>query len=337
MAELAFTRASTIGPIAEAVESAGGSIARVFRKSELPLRLLERPDHLMLLRDQFRLVEHAAREVGDDALPARLSTAAGIAGLGPYGRHLASFSRLGCAITDGYSALAPLLQAATHMEVRVDGRWARWTYSVTEPIVAGRQKNELLAIGYMLDLLRHFTGERWSPARAELPGRTLQGRASVEAAFRCEMASGDVAAVVFPAELLDMPNPKPVDFRDRDERYVPAPDDFLECVAHVILLGLLDGRPGIDWTAQRLGLSRRTLQRQLADRATTFDSTMRRVLMQQALRLLGQQRIPVTEVAYELGYSDPAHFTRAFQRWMNETPRNWRAAQPHPNSPDPAD
>ncbi|QBR72049.1 hypothetical protein CU048_13110 [Beijerinckiaceae bacterium] len=30
------------------------------------------------------------------------------------------------------------------------------------------------------------------------------------------------------------------------------------------------------------------------------------------------------ETAYELGYSDPAHFTRAFRRWSGRTPREWR-------------
>jgi hypothetical protein len=41
------------------------------------------------------LVESAAREIGDEALPARLSIRAGVAGLGPYGRHLISFPTLG--------------------------------------------------------------------------------------------------------------------------------------------------------------------------------------------------------------------------------------------------
>jgi len=330
MASLALTRASTIGPIAEAVESAGGSIARVFRRSELPLRLLERPQHLILLRDQLRLIENAAREIGDDALPARLSMGAGVAGLGPYGHHVTSFPSLGLAICKTYGAMANLLQAATRQELIVDGRWARWTYVVTESMPVGRQKNELLAIGYMVHVLRHFTGERWSPTRAELPGARLQGRQSVESAFGCEIARGNLAAVVFPTELLALPNSRPTGFLGDATRQVPPPDDFLACLMHVLLLGLLDGRPRIDHVGQQLGMSRRTLQRRLCERATTFDALVRRVLMLQASDLLKARDLPITEIAYELGYSDPAHFSRAFRRWTRETPRGWRSVRQQP-------
>jgi AraC-like DNA-binding protein len=40
--------------------------------------------------------------------------------------------------------------------------------------------------------------------------------------------------------------------------------------------------------------------------------------------LLQQRNVPIADIAYQLGYSDPAHFTRAFRRWTNEAPNRWR-------------
>ncbi len=183
METLALTRASTIGPIADVIEAAGGSVARVFRMSELPFGLIAQPDRLILLSDHLRLVENAAREIGDDALAARLSITGGIAALGPYGQLMLSFETLGVAIEAGYQKFASLLQAATQMDLIVRDGWARWSYRVTSPIVIGRQRNEILAIGYMLNLLRHYAGSRWTPEAILVPG-ILQGRAAIEDIFR---------------------------------------------------------------------------------------------------------------------------------------------------------
>ncbi|MFJ5489587.1 AraC family transcriptional regulator ligand-binding domain-containing protein, partial [Hansschlegelia beijingensis] len=166
-----------------------------------PARTLERPDSLILLRDQFRLVEAAARLIGDDALPARLATEAGVQGLGPYADHLMSFPDLGAGIVRAYLDYGRLLQAATQMELQVRQGQAVWSYRVTAPLKTGRQKNELLALGYMLSIIRSFAGASWTPDRVEVPG-ALQGRAAAEDVFGAEIAPGPRAAVIFPAAAL---------------------------------------------------------------------------------------------------------------------------------------
>jgi AraC-like DNA-binding protein len=36
--------------------------------------------------------------------------------------------------------------------------------------------------------------------------------------------------------------------------------------------------------------------------------------------------VKIVDVACELGYSDPANFTRAFNRWTGESPRECRGS-----------
>jgi AraC-like DNA-binding protein len=52
-----------------------------------------------------------------------------------------------------------------------------------------------------------------------------------------------------------------------------------------------------------------------------------------AQRLLKQRALPIGDVGRALGYSDPAHFTRAFQRWTGVTPRDFRRHEPKPVRP----
>lgn len=324
MSGVGLTKARSIGPIADEVDRAGGSVARVFRNAELPLGILDQPDRLLLLRDQLRLLECAAREIGDDALPARLSVKAGVAGLGSYGRLILAAPRLESAILRSGDLIGPMLQSATSIGLVRKGRWAKWTYRVTDAAEIGRQKNEILALGYMLDLLRRFAGAGWQPARAELSGAALPGRSSVQDTLRCTIERGGTAGVVFPAALLDLPNPARRPGGGDAGPELPEPTDLVACVEHLLALALLDGRPRIDWLCRRLNLPRRTLQRHLSALGTSFDNILRRVLTRQAASLMANRALPITAVALDLGYSDPAHFTRAFSRWTGRTPREWR-------------
>lgn len=322
---IGLTKARSMGPVAQAVERAGGSVARVFRRADMPMRLIDEPDRLMRLSDQLRIVENAAREIGDAALPARLSREAGVASLGPYGVRVCDSDTLGLALNLGTALIVEHLQTATAMTVIVrDGR-ARVTYAVTDDSVVGRQKNEILALGYILDGLRRFLGPGFVPEEASVSGAILQDRGAIEGALGCGLSLRAGAGVHFDARLLGTPNPRRATGTDqRDTAPVPDPDDFLLCVDHLIRLGLLQSRPQIDWLGRRLGLSRRSLQRRFEAHGTTFAACLGTALVSEAKRHLTASDRPIGRIALDLGYADPAHFSRAFQAWTGCPPSAWR-------------
>ena len=45
---------------------------------------------------------------------------------------------------------------------------------------------------------------------------------------------------------------------------------------------------------------------------------------EQARELLGAGELPISEIASRLGYSDSAHFARAFRRIAGVSPREYR-------------
>ena len=322
MGGLGLTRASTMGPIAAAVEAAGGSVARVFRQAEIPLALMDEPDRLILLADQLRLVEGAVRESGDPALPARLSRRTGIGGLGAIGRHVRACTTLGEALARVESVTPALLQTATWTGLRREGESVVYGYAVTERVEAGRQANAMLALGYLLGTMRHFLGPDWRPRRAVLPGAALPDRAAVEAVLGCTLSLGAHTGLHFDAGLLSTPNPSPGPLVDA--ALPPPPNGLAGCVAGLIDLALCEGRPSIDWTARRLGLSRRSLQRRLEAEGTGFAPILQAVMWARAEALLAEGAMPVGRIALALGYADAAHFSRAFLGWTGVPPRLWR-------------
>jgi AraC-like DNA-binding protein len=81
----------------------------------------------------------------------------------------------------------------------------------------------------------------------------------------------------------------------------------------------------IDLVAETMGTSVRTLQRRLRASGLTYSEVVQRARRSAAQRMLKDRGAGIGEIARALGYSDPAHFTRAFQRWTGSTPRDFRA------------
>jgi AraC-like DNA-binding protein len=105
----------------------------------------------------------------------------------------------------------------------------------------------------------------------------------------------------------------------------PQPRCFRKDVEQAIEPLLASGDAGIDRVARDLGMSRQTLYRRLKAEGVTFEEILDAKRRQLAVRYLKLERISVKAVAYKLGFSDPAAFSRAFKRWTGLSPSSVRA------------
>ena len=77
-----------------------------------------------------------------------------------------------------------------------------------------------------------------------------------------------------------------------------------------------------------IGMSKATLYRKL--KALTGQSTnefIQTTRLKYAARILSQTDKSVSEVAYEVGFSDPYYFSRAFKKLFGVSPKQWRERQ----------
>ncbi|MEN8722685.1 MAG: helix-turn-helix domain-containing protein [Alphaproteobacteria bacterium] len=77
--------------------------------------------------------------------------------------------------------------------------------------------------------------------------------------------------------------------------------------------------------AKQLGMSERSLARRLRAEGTSFQKLFAEVQSERARNLLRTSNQSIAEISYQLGYADPAAFTRAFTGWTGKTPSAWRA------------
>ncbi len=109
-----------------------------------------------------------------------------------------------------------------------------------------------------------------------------------------------------------------------DDAYGRTPLTF--AIRRALPDALTEGAFGAPDISRRLGLSTRSLQRHLAAEGTTFRAVLDGYRHDLARRRLACSTSSMSAVASELGYTDSATFSRAFQRWHGTSPSAWRAA-----------
>lgn len=105
----------------------------------------------------------------------------------------------------------------------------------------------------------------------------------------------------------------------------PKSDDLIDKLRHFIRDALRAGEPSIERLSTRLNMSGRTLQRRLSELKTSFQEVLDDVRFDLARVYLRDARLDMSQVAFLLGYSELRAFDRAFRRWANLSPSEWRS------------
>jgi AraC-like DNA-binding protein len=283
----------------------------------------EAPDSLVPEYAVWDFVERAARQSGDDAFGWQIGLETPIEKIGSFGQEIGSAATL-------RGALRLFLHAVTkhsshaRFSLVPRGEQVWFCRHGIDQINVGSWHVEQYVLGMMVRLVRFALRRDWIPAAVFLKQRTLDGRPLPQALRDVQVRLGsDVTAFPIPHALLDRPlamaTPATVALS-------PIECDFAGSLRWTLRAGL-----GGDWTsleqaARFAGVAPRTLQRQLKRDGGSFARVLEEVRSAEARRLLAMPQSRVTRVAAQLGYRDPANFTRAFRRWTGTTPSRFRAA-----------
>lgn len=104
----------------------------------------------------------------------------------------------------------------------------------------------------------------------------------------------------------------------------PEQPPLLRAARSAVAACVADGLFGAGDVARRMGMSRRSLQRQLQAHDSSVKELLEEAREATAKELLAEGELPMLEVALVLGYSTEAALRRAFRRWTGESPGRWR-------------
>lgn len=320
-----YTRTAAFGPIANLVESQGGSITRVFNNVGLPLSLLANPDLPLPLVEQYRVLDEASREIGDPFIGASLGQLVNVKDLGAYGTWMCNAQTLANLIDRCERGIHRYLQTATRIQLRVEENGAVFSIEFLDTRSEPWLQNELLGVSYLIDCVRQFTGRCWSPSLIRSTCAGAKNAAALEKIFRAPVQHGAaISAIEFDSALLTKSRVQARNLPIRDEPALPNAQCYREDTSAMIAIALLEKQPKIDWVASRMGVSRRSLQRALDHQGCSFSDILEELLKDRAIDQLRLSNQSITDIGLNLGYSDSAHFTRAFHRWTGMSPSLFR-------------
>jgi len=193
-----------------------------------------------------------------------------------------------------------------------------------------RQATEL-ALGVVFRLCRALLGPHWRPLSVNFTHGAPPDPQVHRRLFGCPLAFDDeFNGIVCLAEDLDAPNPtgNPAMARHAERLVETLPHlneaSIVRDVRNAVYVMLPMGRATSEAVAQGLGLSLRTMQRELDASDATFTAIVNDVRRELAQRYVANAAFSLLHVSELLGYGSAAAFTRWFSAQFGEAPNVWR-------------
>lgn len=205
-----------------------------------------------------------------------------------------------------------------------------------DPRLGLRMTNEL-ALAATMSLSQEVSSEDFSPVAVHLMTEHPEVDDVYHAHFRCPVHFGaDRDALEVATKVAVRPNRLSDNGMSRffethlDNQLSQISDrsELEQGILDQIGEALSEGVPTLAEIAGCMGMSSRTLQRRLSAEGLAYQdlvSSARKSLSEQLLR---RTDYALAEIAFLTGFSDQSTFTRAFKRWHQQTPANYRRGTP---------
>lgn len=311
-------------PFKTAMEACGISADYYFKKVKLPT-VVEDPESLLPVKPFFQLINTVAI---NENLPnfgsivAQTTPWHKIASLAPLieqSKNLKGLLETFCEIASHQSS---------HGSFSLIDKGSHFCFSYRgSSLVKGDIQMELYRITSMIQLTQLACDAQWRPDAIHLnqPSSSVVNTSPLLNSSKISFSKTD-SSITIPVELLQLPVQLDIPEKKTTVKNTDADADidFSNSIRNIINTYSLTKNISIDETAEIAEMSVRTLQRRLSDHGLHFNELLGEAKFTHAKKKLQATEITVMEIAKSLGYSDAAHFTRAFKRWAGVTPSDFR-------------
>lgn len=314
----------------------GVVVAPLLEKAGLTQKEIDSPNLRIGVVNQIKFVGLVAAALGDELLGFHLVDGFEFGAIGLLYYVAASAETLGAALN----------RVARYIKIQNDGLrfevlpkknsiHLRLHYTGVPRYTDVHQIGSMIAL--MIRIGRHLTGSTLKPTVARIIHHIHHGKSELEKLLDAKVEDGArVDEIELPAASLNLPivsadsHLHDLCVRACEEalaRRRPKESPLKVKVENAIAALLPHGQARHDLVAAELGMSPRTLTRRLAAEGVSFAEILKEVREALAKRYIADRTLPISQIAWLLGYAEVSGFTRAFQRWTGMVPSAARAQQ----------
>jgi AraC-like DNA-binding protein len=330
--EIRLTKAQQFWPLTDYLSSYGIPMGRYIERFRISKKMLDAPDIFIDEARFWRLSNELAAREGFLDWGFRAGQHLDFSMLGEFGDVLLRQPTLKAALEAFVRTISAETQSTFSLMQQGEHTWLMMSGCRNAP--EGRDIVELYDLQFFCKLVQQAAGSQWRPPFVHLQADSLPaGLGAAEITAGSIRFSSTMMAIAIPVALMAAPMRNYAPFRTEataGQHDKLAGANFSTSL-RLLLVGYLDESLTIRDCADLVGMSNRTLQRRLAAHGVSFNELLDQIRFDTAKQLLENNAISVTDISGELGYTDPASFTRAFRRWAGVSPRQHRQLhrQPH--------
>ncbi|VVE17954.1 AraC family transcriptional regulator [Pandoraea horticolens] len=297
----------------------GVSSLEFLRRLGISSDFFQNPDIWLPQTACFRIGNEMADITQDPFGGAYVGFLTEIRSLGAWGESILGSENIAqaCALAASNSVL---LHQAGKVKIVTEGRTTKLIHQFTGPCEAD-PRHFILGSLAVLRKIPLMSGEP-SAIRVHIKMPRARGDDVLEECLGQNLETGaEYNMIEFDRDLLDSPLQHT---RDNAWKTTEAIRSTLQ-TANTLITRISDrDQSKLATISRSVGLSPRTLQRRLNYCGVDFDALRDETRRLEALQLISSGNYSATEIAYMVGYSDQAHFTRAFKRWTGSIPSRYR-------------
>lgn len=309
-------------------------VALLAKRAGITLRQFKDPSSRIPVGHQITFLNLVAERLGDEFLGFHLATEIDLRDLGLLYYVLASSDTLGDAMRRGQR----------YCSLQNEGVLTK--YREGDPVCVSlhyngvRRLNDRHQVEFFVTtivrLCRQLVAWRLNPTRVKLAHRRTEIPHGMAAYFGCEFVFGsDVDEIEYAPSSGRLPVASADSYLNKllmqyceealSRRRLKA-RSWRIAVENTLAPLLPHGQGRLWEVAARLGVSIRTLERRLARENVSFLEVLDDLRFELAKRYLQEPNLPISQIAWLLGYADPSAFTHSFRRWTGKSPTALRVA-----------